>query len=317
MRETVTHHLLILSKECEEYKRIISRAQPAGLSVNATKDPGEAVSIGRECDLLFGEPSLICQVIDQLPLIIWVQSSWAGVEPLLTLGLRRDYILTNVRDVYGPLMSEYVFGYLLLIERGILSRWQSQLNGKWDGQPHGTLKGKLIGLLGVGTIGAYLAKTAHHFRMVVHGFTRKSETCPDVDRYFHTGDLIDFASGLDYLVCTLPATPATKGIINTKLLSELPPKCWFVNIGRGSNIDEEALVLALKRGALAGAVLDVFEQEPLPAGHPFWETPNTFITSHTAAINYPPDIAALFLDNYERLLQGKKLSYQVDFEQYY
>src|SRR4030067_1275676 len=124
MRETVAHTLLILSKDCEEYKRIISQAQPTGLLVNATNEPGEAVSIGRECDLLFGEPSLICLVINQLPQISWVQSSWAGVAPLLNLGLRRDYVLTNVRDVYGPLMSEYVFGYLLLIERGILTRWQ-------------------------------------------------------------------------------------------------------------------------------------------------------------------------------------------------
>jgi phosphoglycerate dehydrogenase-like enzyme len=211
------------------------------------------------------------------------------------------------------MMCEYVFGYLLLIERRILNRWQSQLKGKWDNSSTGTLKDKLFGLLGVGTIGSKLAETAHHFGMRVYGYTRKSETCTDVDRYFHGESLCDFAANIDYLVCTLPGTPATNRIVDAEFLGALPPKAWLVNIGRGSTVNEDALVNSLNDGSLAGAILDVFEEEPLPPDHALWYTPNTFITSHTAALNYPADIASIFINNYKLFIQGEPLLYQVNF----
>ncbi|OGO60090.1 MAG: hypothetical protein A2032_06335 [Chloroflexi bacterium RBG_19FT_COMBO_49_13] len=311
------HQLLILSKDFEEYNQIISQAGLPGLSILATENPDDGIHIGAECDLLFGEPSLVCRVINHLPNLTWVQTSWAGVEPLLAAGLHQDYILTNARNVYGPMMSEYVFGYLLMIERRILTRWQSQLNHKWDETPNGRLKGRRIGLLGVGTIGAHLASTAHHFGMRVHGYTRQSETCPDVDRYFHGEEILNFVAGLDYLVCSLPGTPVTRGLVNMSILSALPRTAWLVNIGRGSTVDETALVNALNSGSIAGAVLDVFNAEPLPDAHPLWCTPNTFITSHTAARNYLPDIAALFIENYKLLIGDKPLLNLVDFVQHY
>jgi phosphoglycerate dehydrogenase-like enzyme len=247
----------------------------------------------------------------------WVQSSWAGVEPLMVEGMRQDYVLTNARHVYGQMMSEYVFGYLLMVERQILPRWQSQLKGNWDGSTPGRLKDKRIGLLGVGTIGAHLASTAHHFGMVVYGLTRQSEECLEVDRYFHAVDMREFTADLDYIICTLPGTPETKGIINSELLSGLPPKAWLVNVGRGSTVDELALVAALNNGTIAGAILDVFTEEPLPAEHPLWNTPNTFITFHTAARNYLPDIASLFIRNYKLFIEGETLSCLVDFQLHY
>ena len=111
----------------------------------------------------------------------WAQSTWAGVEPLLDPSLRRDYALTNARGVFGALMSEYVFGYLIAHERRMLEKHALQEAGRWDQAPPGTLRGKRIGLLGVGSIGAALARTAKHFGMRVKGYTRASEGCPDVD----------------------------------------------------------------------------------------------------------------------------------------
>jgi phosphoglycerate dehydrogenase-like enzyme len=97
----------------------------------------------------------------------------------------------------------------------------------------------------------------------------------------------------------------------------LPPRAVFVNPGRGGVVDEAALADALQGGRLAGAVLDVFETEPLPADHVFWRLPNVHITSHTAALSAPPDIAPIFIDNYRRLLRGVPLQYRVDFERGY
>jgi len=310
----ILHHLLILSQHFEVYKHLIEQINLPGLSILALSEPDQAIRMGEKFDMVFGEPSLVSQVLSHLPNVIWVQSSWAGVEPLLALNMRRDYILTNSRNVYGQMMCEYVFGYLLLIERRILTRWQSQLKGKWDNSTNGTLKGKLLGLLGVGTIGAKLAATAHHFGMNVYGYTRQSESCGDVDKYFHGDSWRDFATDLDYLLCTLPGTSATNGIVDIEFLAALPHRVWLINIGRGRVINENALVNSLNNGSLAGAILDVFEEEPLPPAHPFWSTPNTFITYHTAALNYPPDIASIFINNYKLFIQGEPLLYQVNFE---
>jgi phosphoglycerate dehydrogenase-like enzyme len=309
--------LLILSKDIIEYKKIIEEAGLPYLSILAVDNPRDAIMLGNECNLLFGEPSLVSQVINNLPNLQWCQITWAGVEPLLASGLRRDYTLTNARNVYGSMMSEYVFGYLLFIERRILTRWQSQLNRNWDESPNGTLKDKAIGLLGVGTIGSHLATTAHHFGMRVHGYSRNSENCQDVDQYFHGDAILDFVSNLDYLVSSLPATPATMQMINNDIFSALPNKAWLVNIGRGSTVDETALVNALNSRMISGAILDVFEKEPLPEDHPLWQTPNTFVTSHTGARNYIPDIARLFIENYKLYINGKSLQYQVSFEKSY
>ena len=153
--------------------------------------------------------------------------------------------------------------------------------------------------------------------MLVSGYTRQSETCRDVDKYFHGVRTVEFATGLDYVVCSLPDTPYTVGIIDGDFLATLPSTAWFINIGRASTVNESALVDALTRGSIAGAVLDVFMEEPLPASHPLWKTPNTFITCHTAAENFPTDIALLFIENYKLMIDGKPLLYQVDFEQHY
>ena len=311
------YQLLIVSQHYEIYKQLIEQARLPGLSIMAFDDPEQAIRNGYDCDLVFGEPSLISHVVKSLPNLKWAQASWAGVEPLLLPNMRRDYILTNARNVYGLMMAEYVFGYLLMIERRIQLRWQAQLEKKWDDRPSGTLNHKILGLLGVGTIGAYLAATAHHFEMKTYGYTRQSEACKNVDRYFHENSWNSFAANLDYLVCSLPGTTRTIGIVNADRLSALPPRTWLVNIGRGSTIEELALVNALNRGALAGAILDVFREEPLRPDHPLWSTPNTFITYHTAARNYPPDIATIFIKNYTRFRRGKPLLYQVDFEQGY
>ena len=308
------HQLLILSQHFETYQSLISHEKLPGLSLLAFRDPDQAIRAGADCDLLFGEPALVSQILNQLPNLAWVQTTWAGVDALLAAGMRKDYMLTNTRDVYGEMISQYVFGYLLMIERRILARWQAQQERRWDDSGHGNLKGKLIGLLGVGTIGSHLAATAHHFGMQVHGYTRQSETCPDVDEYFHGAELSRFAADLDYLACTLPGTTATRGLVNANFLAALPKKAWLVNTGRGSTVNETDLVEALRRGSLAGAVLDVFAEEPLPPDHPLWSTPNTFITFHSAARNYPPDIAALFVENYRLFIQGKPLLHQVDFE---
>jgi phosphoglycerate dehydrogenase-like enzyme len=126
-----------------------------------------------------------------------------------------------------------------------------------------------------------------------------------------------FARDLDYLISIMPNTAATRHFVDAALLAALPSRAVFVNPGRGSTVDETALADALSSGRLAAAVLDVFETEPLPVDHFLWRTPNVVITSHTAALSFPEDIAPLFIDNYRRFADGESLKYQVSFDHGY
>jgi phosphoglycerate dehydrogenase-like enzyme len=314
------HSLLILSRRARDYHRLVAAARLPDLSITSTSEPADAAARAGEYDVAFGEPSLLRQVLPSLAALRWAQATWAGVEPLLDPALRRDYILTNARGVFGGLMSEYVFAYLLAHQRRLFEKHASQAAGRWDATPPGTLRGTQIGLLGVGTIGAALARTAKHFGMRVKGYTRASEDSADVDAWFHgsmDGHRAAFAGDLDYLVSIMPATKDTRHLVNTALLRALPARAVFINPGRGGVVDEPALAAALDEGRIAGAVLDVFQQEPLPPEHVFWRTPNLLITSHTAALSVPEDIAPVFIDNYRRLLRGEPLRYQVDFGREY
>ena len=308
------HSLLILSRRAADYHRLVGAAQLPDLAITSTTDAEEARARAGEYDVMLGEPSLFRHVLPAMTALRWAQATWAGVEPLLDPSLRRDYILTNARGVFGGLMSEYVFAYLLAHERRIFEKHASQVAGRWNATPPGTLRGKQIGLLGVGSIGGALARTAKHFVMRVRGYTRASEGCSDVDVYFHGDSRVAFATNLDYLVSVVPTTAGTRHIVDAALLGALPPHAIFINPGRGSVVDEPALAAALTDGRLAGAVLDVFQQEPLPPGHVFWRTPNLLITSHTAALSAPEDIAPVFIENYRRLLRREPLLHQVDFE---
>jgi phosphoglycerate dehydrogenase-like enzyme len=305
----MSHKLLILAQDKKKYHALIEEEQFDGLEI--VDQPADDV------DIVLGEPSLIKVALASLPALIWVQSIWAGIEPLVGLASRRDYILTNARGVFGELMSEYVMGYLLAHERKIFQRHESQKNKQWEDSDTGTLREKTIGLLGVGSIGAEVALTAKFFGMNVRGYTRDSEISTHVDSYFHGDDLLKFANGLDYLVNILPNTKDTRKIINADLLNGLPSHALVINVGRGPAVDESALLDALNQNKIAGAVLDVFEHEPLPKDHPFWTTPNLLMTFHTAAPSLAEDITNIFIENYELLLEGKPLKYRVDFEKGY
>jgi phosphoglycerate dehydrogenase-like enzyme len=326
---SVSHKLLILAQDENKYRALIEEARLVNLEL--TTQPAEDV------DIVLGEPKRIKAALASLPALSWAQSIWAGIEPLVDPAARRDYTLTNARGVFGGLLSEYVIGYLLAHERKILKRHEDQKNKTWDESDTGTLRRKTIGLLGVGSIGAEVARTAKFFGMTVHGYTRGSETSEHVDKYFHPLEstlesdsklsgaqtqqqaavLQSFAHGLNYLVSILPNTLDTRKIVNADLLNALPSHALFINVGRGAAVDESALIEVLNQNKIAGAVLDVFEQEPLPKEHPFWTTPNLLMTFHTSASSVPEDITNLFIENYKLFDEGKLLKYQVDFEKGY
>ncbi len=316
MQEQV-NHLLILSKNKDVYLELIQASKLPHLKIIASSDANIAKSEGAECNIIFGEPGLIHPILPYLTRLQWIQSTWAGITPFLQAGYRKDYQLTGVKDIFGPQMSEYVFSYLLAHEKRIDSYRESQVKKEWDTRLPGQLKGKTIGILGVGSIGAHIAQTATHFQMKTKGYTYRSSDCKWIDHYYHGDELLEFVRDLDYLVSTLPDTANTTHLINHTVLHAMKSNAILINVGRGNAIDELALIEALTQEIIGGAVLDVFEQEPLPTDHPFWQTPNTTITAHISAVSYPEDITPIFVNNYHRFMNRQPLKYLINFERGY
>ncbi|MFT5721484.1 MAG: phosphoglycerate dehydrogenase-like enzyme [Motiliproteus sp.] len=315
--------VLVVSADVVEYRRLLEPIAQEVTLLTAQTTP-QAQSLCTDAEILFGDPDLLLPLLlpmhEQLPRLRWIQSSWAGVAPLIEALKQQPNAalqLTNVRGIFGPLMTEYVFTYLLGHERQVLEHRQAQQQRQWRGQRCGSLQGKTLGLLGLGSIGAHLARTARHFGMRVLGCSRTAPEAGLVERHYLSAQLEEMAAEVDYLVCTLPSTAQTRNLIGAPLLARMKSTAVLLNAGRGDLIDDEALVEALRQQQIAAAVLDVFRQEPLPQAHPFWTTPNLIITSHTAAPSFPAEIAPLFIDNLRLFQQGRALNHRVDIQRGY
>ena len=310
--------LLILARDSNSYARIIQDADLEGLEVIALDAIDEAEKDFQGVNIILGEPDLIKPILPCMEHLEWIQSTWAGVRPLMEPGCRKDYQLTNIRDVFGPQMAEYVCCHMLMHERQSLKHFISQQQKQWETIVPGQLRNKSMGILGVGFIGKSIARAGKFFQMKTKGYARNPITCKHIDEgYTHTDDITAFVQDLDYLVSTLPDTPATMGLLDGSIFSAMKPESVVINVGRGYVLDEAALLNAVRNGQIAGAVLDVFRTEPLPQDHPFWETKGILITAHTAAVSFPLDIAPIFMENFKLFQSGVPLKYCVDFNKGY
>ena len=263
--------------------------------------------------ILLAWPAFVADVAATLPSLRWVQSMAAGVAPLLPwLETRPDIVVTGVRGVFGPLMAEYVLGWLCALERRLPEYLALQEQRGWARLPARSLRGRRMAVLGLGDIGRHVARVARSFGIHVVGVTRggRSDAAADV---VHPADrIVTAVAGADYLVSVLPDTVATRGLVDAEVLGALARDAIFVNVGRGTVLDDDALLAALATGALQAAVLDVFREEPLPAEHPFWTTPGVHVTPHVSAPSLPEDIAAVFAANLARWRRGRPLADVVD-----
>jgi len=302
------HRILILSTDAQEYERLLREQGFGPMVVAAFTQPADLEADARLANVVLGDPDCVAPVLNSLSRLEWVQSTWAGVRPLLDAA-RRDYRLTGVKGVFGAAISEYVFCYALMHVRRLLD---GQFPQHWSSVPADQLRDKTMAILGVGSIGARVAGTAKHFGMRTIGFTHSSRGCSDIDRYRDINDLAAAVGTVDYLVSILPDTPQTTHLLNRQIFTAMKPTAMLINVGRANVIDDEALIDALRSRRFAAAVLDVFREEPLPEQHPFWSTPNLVVTSHTAAVTAPGDIVPIFLDNFDRFCRNLPLKFLVD-----
>ncbi|MGI9536495.1 MAG: D-2-hydroxyacid dehydrogenase [Desulfocapsaceae bacterium] len=306
--------LLILDDDAPVYKAELQKRNLPDLGISIAENELEAEPYLPEVEIIFGKPLLVAGVVDRTPRLKWVQSTYAGIEQLCRPGLPRSYLLTGIKNLFGSFMREYVFTYILARERSLLQVHRNQQNKIWSRISYRSLADVTIGIIGLGSIGREIARTARHFDMRVLGVKRTPGQLDCVDRLFTVGDMEEFLPQLDYLVLVLPDTAECRHFITEKELGLMNAGAVLINVGRGSSVKQPDLNRALETKQISGAVLDVFEQEPLPAKSPLWAMDNVIITPHNSAYSFPDQVAEIFCANYARFLADSPLDYSVDFD---
>jgi phosphoglycerate dehydrogenase-like enzyme len=243
----------------------------------------------------------------------WVQALSAGVDryPLDALA-DAGVALTNASGVHSESIGEQVLGYMLAFERNLHTAVRHQSDGVWEHVGDGgELRGKSLGVVGVGAIGGRVAQLGSALGMTVLGTRRDTSTVPDgVDELYGPEEHREVVRRADYLVLACPLTDETEGLIGGDELRLMSSDAVLVNVARGGVVDQSALVTALQRHRIGGAALDVFEEEPLPADSPLWELSNVILTPHVAGStpDYFGRCADIFAKNYERFVAGEPLT---------
>jgi phosphoglycerate dehydrogenase-like enzyme len=290
------------------------------------------------CEILLADPGLVSKRIDHsFHNLKWMQCTFAGVNRLIDDSTRDDYILTRIGEGFGSQMTEYILGWILSLQLRIPTAIEQQRRGEWNASPYltrGTLVNQTVGILGTGQIGSSIAQSCRLFGMKTIGY------CTNPSRYIHTTDstlpfdqytdsLETMICSSDYLVNTLPSTPQTKYLLSYPLISSIlrsqslstpPPdsstisprqarlrSLVFLNIGRGDIISSTDLIQLLDNGHISVAVLDVFEEEPLPSTHPLYRlaaasggSPQSgvvYLTPHISALSTPEIVSQNFVKN--------------------
>lgn len=245
----------------------------------------------------------------------WVHSMGAGVENLCRDVAGTDIIVTN-SHTHGDVIAEHVMALLLAHTRRLAVAIMRQTEGRWqrEGAVGTVVRGKTLGIVGLGAIGTELARRAAAFGMRVWGVRRSGAAVPGVDRVVRPAALDEVLRVADVLAITVPLTPETCGLVGPRELGLLPKGAFLINVGRGGIVDETALAAAIQSGHLAGAGLDVFEQEPLPPASPLWRVPGMIITPHVGGSSpgFLERAVPFFCENLRRYLMGEPLLNRVD-----
>jgi phosphoglycerate dehydrogenase-like enzyme len=245
----------------------------------------------------------------------WVQALTAGVEGWLALSdLPPQLTLTCARGTHRESMAENIFGALFHLTKPYAAIVQDQKQSKWVRRVATPLAGQTLGILGLGAIGQQVAQIASTIGMRVIGTKRRASPLPHIAEVLPPERTDDVLAQSDFVLLLLPATPETENFMNAQRLARMKPSAWLLNFGRGHLIADADLIAAVQAKRIAGAVLDVFRQEPLPTEHPFWTTDGITVLPHIGGGHPQRDkvVAQLFVENLRRFLDGEPLKEVVD-----
>jgi len=296
--------------EAQTYARPIKQPRPP-FSIAACSTPAEAELHVADAEILYAW-NFPRHLLPRAKRLRWVQNMGAGVERFLVPELPKGVMLTRIAGIFGPCMAEYVLGWCLWhTQRTELFRAQ-QRERRWRQVDPRRLHGAELCIVGLGDIGRTIAQAARGLGLRVSGVSQSGRKATGVERVYRARDLSKPLASADFVVLTVPLTPATRDLIGARELATMKPSAWLVNIGRGPIVDEAALLEALSSKRIGGAILDVFNEEPLPASHPLWELENVVITPHISGPSTPEEIGPIFDDNLRRYLARRPLRFQVD-----
>jgi phosphoglycerate dehydrogenase-like enzyme len=253
----------------------------------------------------------------------WIHTSAVAVETLCLPDLyARGVVVSNTRGVQAVPIAEHTLAVILALSKQLPLVLEHQRQAHWAQNDFmgerlpWLVKGRTLGLIGVGTIGAEIASRARAFGMRVVATRRRSDQAAvsAVDQLYGPDQLAEFLAQTNVLVIAAPLTPQTLGLIGAPQIAALPKGAVIVNVGRAKIVDTDALIAALHSGHLGGASLDVFPQEPLPPEHPLWTCPNVILTPHTSGFRqgHWEEVVNLFGDNLERFEKGEALRFRVE-----
>lgn len=279
-------------------------------------------------NVLFGYPQEsgegLRRALELAPRVRFVQGTSAGMGAHIRRANLTPKTLARVRfasaaGVHAQMLAEFAFYGLLALRKDAARLARLRAARSWTHYTMGELEDSTLAIVGMGQIGKAVAQLARAFAMRVVVVARHTEYQPLADRAYRPEQLRDAFAQADAVIVTLPATDLTEGLVDAEVLATLKPSAVFVNVGRGSVVDQDALVAMLADGRLAGAVLDVFTNEPLPAEHPLWTMENVVLSPHTAALSVHENrrIVDLFCDNLARLGAGLPLRNALNLQEFY
>jgi phosphoglycerate dehydrogenase-like enzyme len=304
----------------EKYPRLLAERFPE-IEVASVRDKEDAQRRLPEAEILYSW-SLPEKHLPLARRLRWMHVPSAGVDDVLYPALVESPVrVTCSRGISSAAMADHALGMILAFSRGLAAAIREQGKERlresfFDGRPMPSeLDGRVLAILGFGSIGREIARRGRSFGMRIHALKRRPDgEEPLAERLFGPSGWEEFLSSADFLVICLPLTAATAGILDARALSLMKASAIVVNIARGGLVNEEALVQALESGRLAGAALDVFEKEPLPPDSPLRRLGNTVLTPHIGGLhpNYLDRATAIFMVNVARYLKGEALLHEVD-----
>jgi len=304
-------HVLLLTAHAEAVRRQYVdglRAAFPRLAVESADDPARVDGSISDVQVLVTQGgSLTDTVLARARKLRWIHALTSGTDGIDDLpSLRPDVLLTSTRGIHGAAVSEAALLAMLALSRDFPRCCANQQRQAWQRGTPRLLEGKTVGIFGVGLIGSALAPRCRALGMRVLGVDRTRREAPGVERIVAWRDAATVLPELDFVVLLVPSAPATRGLVDADFLAALKPGAFLVNLGRGDVVDEAALVRALAARRLAGAALDVFRQEPLPPGHPFWSLDNVIVTPHLGGAfdEYPRRALPILAENMRRFLAG-------------
>ena len=266
-----------------------------------------------EAEVALGPNRLAPEYFDAAQRLRWFQTVNAGVDRMDRLGLlRRGFMVTTAAGLASASIAEYVLGAMIMLAKAMNHYGRAQADHRWQFKQSAELSGKTCGIVGLGAIGRETARRARAFNMRIVASRRTvaaDATDPDCDLLLPYSELPRLLAESDYVVLAVPLTNETKHLLGAAQFELMKPTAYVINVARGEVIDQEALMAALRSGAIAGAALDVTDPEPLPADHPLWDFENVIITPHVsgAVEDYGRKAATLFTENLRRYLANEPL----------